>query len=846
MRLRLSTALLVLLPALTAAQTRPVTTVGTDSAVIAFSARYRAGGLHRFLLGDTYRDLWGTPIRVPVLDLRKFAGGLTPLKLSGGNQTTSLRFTAADGSEYVFRMVDKDRVTVPDGFKGTIVETLQRDQVSANHPAAAVVTAALLDATRVLHVHPVFAIMPDDTLLGKFREDFKGRIGMIEAYPTKPDEGRGFEGANQVLDSEELLKKIDSFPGLRIDARGFLQARLMDMFLNDWDRHPGQWKWARFDTSSVSTWAPIPRDRDKSFISHGGITRAAALVSPIVLTFKPTTPSVRAMTWNGLDYDRRILGGLEKPVWDSIAADLKRRLSDRVIDAAVRAMPKEIQDTAPALAAVLKARRDEIPDVANRYYAYLAPYQDIHATDAADQATITRRDDGSVEVAIRSGAGEPYFRRRFRPEETTEIRLYLHGGDDNAIVTGSAERSIPVRVIGGNGTNRLLDSSSVGGKPAPTRLYDVGTVSGVGYGPDSAWNRRPWIQRGGEQVKPPRDHGGRFAPGFGVTSERDLGLIFRLGASKDVYAFRATPYGLRWALSGEYATEYHGWRVGALVDRRMESSPLHFSVGARMSEIEVINFHGLGNDSPDDPDRFYEVRQRQWRVHPSLGLVLGGRGDLSLGPVIQYTSSEESPGRFVSETRPDGFGGFGQAGLRFTLTHDGRERSRDSRQGFLLNLSGSWYPAIWDVQEQFGVLAGAASTYFTIPVPAEPRLVLRAGARKVFGDVFPFQEAAFIGGRAAVRNLDPQRYAGDAALNGSAELQVSLARFAFILPLNVGVYGFADAGRVYVDGASPGGWHTAKGVGLWLGILSSATSIRVELGALRHVRTLRVLTGAVF
>ena len=41
---------------------------------------YAAGTLHRMLLGAQYRELWITPIEVPVLDLEHFAGGLTPMK----------------------------------------------------------------------------------------------------------------------------------------------------------------------------------------------------------------------------------------------------------------------------------------------------------------------------------------------------------------------------------------------------------------------------------------------------------------------------------------------------------------------------------------------------------------------------------------------------------------------------------------------------------------------------------------------------------------------------------------------------------------------------------------------
>ena len=60
-----------------------------DSVTIVPGAHYKAGGLHRSLFGDNYRDLWTTPIRLPVLDLRSFAGGLRPDKKGGASCTAA-------------------------------------------------------------------------------------------------------------------------------------------------------------------------------------------------------------------------------------------------------------------------------------------------------------------------------------------------------------------------------------------------------------------------------------------------------------------------------------------------------------------------------------------------------------------------------------------------------------------------------------------------------------------------------------------------------------------------------------------------------------------------------------
>src|SRR5438045_8597552 len=78
-----------------------------ESVTVAAGARYKAGAFHRWFTGDTYRDLWTIPIRVPVLDWQTYVGGLHPTKEGGGMQTKSLRLETANGAEYVFRLADK-------------------------------------------------------------------------------------------------------------------------------------------------------------------------------------------------------------------------------------------------------------------------------------------------------------------------------------------------------------------------------------------------------------------------------------------------------------------------------------------------------------------------------------------------------------------------------------------------------------------------------------------------------------------------------------------------------------------------------------------------------------------
>jgi hypothetical protein len=790
-----------------------------ESVTVAAGERYQAGTLHRWFSGGTYRDLWAMPIRVPVLDWQTYLGGLHPTKEGGGMQTKSLRLENAGGSEYVFRLTDKLATGAPGPLKHTPVDRFFQDEVSAQHPAAAEISAPILDATGVLHPTATLVVMPDDPMLGKFRADFAGRLGMIEEYPNVPKESRGFAGATKIIDSEELLRLMNADAKAHIDARAFLTARLTDILINDNDRHSGQWKWARLESGPKTQWQPIARDRDHALVSYDGVLlKIAALVRSSLVSLD-NVPNVGGLT-QPREFDARLLDGLEKPVWDSIALSIQSRVTNAVIDSALAAMPIEYAASASKLKTVLVKRRNALPAAADEYYRMLAARVELHATDSSDRATITRTSDGVVEVRLESG-GEPFFARRFDARETSEILIYLHGGDDTAVVTGTVRKSIPLRIIGGNGTNILIDSSTVAGKSNVARLYDSGTVYGVTYGLDTLFDRRPWEKKDGVLAPPRPDAGTAFAPFVGLSAHRGLGLTPLVGVTHYSFGFRRRPYENMVRLEGEYAAKFRGGRLRLEADHRLESSPIHFDAIARVSDFEVVNFNGFGNVSVDSggSNPYFVVHQRQWLVHPAIALAIGSRTDVSLGPVIQHSVTDAARSPYLAASRPYGFGVFSQAGMQLGAQYEWRaapDSEEHTHHRLLIEGHGTYYPAAMDVRTPFEVAVVSIGTSITVPVPTHPLLVVRSGGKKLYG-TFPFYDAAAIGGEGTTRYLDQQRYIGDASVYATSELRIPLVDFTFVMPLRVGIVGVAEAARVYVGGQSPGGWHSTTGEGIWFG-----------------------------
>jgi hypothetical protein len=811
-------ALALMFPSIvTAQQAGPFPPVVPESVTLAAGKRYEAGAMHSWFSGSTYRDLWTTPIRVPVLDLQTYAGGLHPIKEGGGMQTKSLRFETEDGSEYAFRLTDKIVTSGPKELQHTAAQQFLQDEVSAYHPAAAQIAAPIVEAAGVLHQTPVFMVMPDDSALGKFRKEFAGRLGIMVNFPKLPKHGLGLGGATKIIDSPELLKLLNADAREHVDARAFLMARLTDFLINDPDRHPGQWKWARLESGGKDQWEPIALDRDQAFTGYDGVALwFARLAAPTLVTFGDR-PAVAGLTFSR-GFDARLLAGLERPVWDSVALDLQSRVTDAVILAAGRAMPPEYQASAPELEAVLTARRQAIPKAANEYYRMLAERVDVHGTDGPDRAVIRRVGDGLVDVSLESG-GKLFFSRRFDARDTHEIVVYLHGGDDTAVVTGHVQHSILVRVIGGNGTNALMDSSTVAGDTHPTRLYDSGTVEGVSYGPDTTFDRVPWEKADGVLAPPTANKGGGFAPFVGLSDPRRLGVVLRVGVARYGYGFDDRPYSYLVKLEGAYSYTFSGERIGITADKRLESSPLHFTAFARMSNLEMINFNGYGNAAVDSGpvNTYFAVHQTQMMVRPAIALAIGSHADISLGPVVQHSATDSTQSPFLLATHPYGSGSFSEAGMQLGAQFESRDTNTNeehTHHQVLVDFKGLYVPALMDVRSAFEEAAVNIGTSITLPLPTHPIVLFRTGAKKLYGQ-FPFFEAATIGGDGTLRYMDTERYAGDASLFGTSELRIPLAHFTFLVPLRAGVLGIAEAGRVYVNGSSPGGWHPITGGGFW-------------------------------
>jgi len=431
--------------------------------------QYNAHGrLYEALVGQHQRRSWAAPVTVPVMRLATaYPGGLRPGKVGGGFNSTSLSLLAANSRAYVLRTVDKDPVrATPRLLRGTFLVNALRDNVSATQPYAALVVPLLSAALAVPYCSPrLFYVRADDPA---FKSDslrhFRGQLALLEekfSGPTAPVPGLG---RVPVLGSKEAFAAVFANPSLRFGQTALLRARLLDAFMGDWDRHPGQWNWAEVvgENPADKTLVPLPKDRDMVFyrLDDGAL---GWLAGHVLLrhwtTFRATYAPATNLFSSGRYLDARGLNGLSRAQFQAVAKAMQQRLSDTLLARAVLRLPPAVWALeGPRSTAALRARRDALPALADAFYLRLARRVTVGGTDAPERFVVQRFAD-STRVTVyagSSGIAPMMYRRTFYPAETRTIQLEGLGGNDVFEVSGAPGISRPaVRGFGGNGADTM-------------------------------------------------------------------------------------------------------------------------------------------------------------------------------------------------------------------------------------------------------------------------------------------------------------------------------------------------------------------------------------------------------
>lgn len=807
-----------------------------DSITIVPSDKYGAGAFKKFLLGEHYRDVWNTPVKVKVFDIDKEKGGLNIVKRGGGMQTLSLRMEAADGKQYNLRSVDKyAEKTVPKLLQKTFAARLVQDNISAANPYGAIVTARMAKKVGVYHTNPELVYVADDPRFGIYQEDVAGKLFLFEERPDDDwREADYFGNSKKIKSTPSALNDRLEDNEVVIDQVFVLKNRLFDMWLNDWDRHDDQWRWAQVEVDGEKVYRPIPRDRDQAFYRNEGVfpwiaKRSWALWK--LQGFYDIDPDVRGLCFNARFFDRTFLTELTKQQWQQMAEQLQKLITDEDIEQAVHVLPKAVYDQiGEKMIEVLKLRRERIPEMAMEYYHVLAKEVDVLGSEKDEYFKVERMVDGTTRVRVFNIKGDhpekdPFYDRTFFVDETDEIRLYGISDTDRYEIVGDGNKGILIRIIAGEDKDQITDESFVKGDSKKTLIYDEEEAEGgLIFGSETRF------------MKPITKHHHDYSrkdfkyditmPAFFFGLNDEDGLFVGGGASTKIHSFRKNPYQSKHNLTANFAGKTGAFNIRHESEFMQLLRNWDFTLNSHMyGPNYTSNFFGYGNDSEigdyadEDLRSYYNVRRQEFTVLPAFRIRFSDVS-IKLGTFFTTTKIVDHDDRLIEAFDMNGLEESvlkrkTYTGFSTNIEYDNRNHGLFPTSGMYFKGEANWYLGLNAASEDFTKATSDFRVYISRKVNPRTVLAFRVGGGLSNGE-HDFIFANSLGGKTNLRGYPATRFYGDATVFQNTDLRIKLANVhSYYFSGQLGLVGFHDIGRVWSDGETSDTWHNGYGGGMW-------------------------------
>ncbi|WP_353197150.1 BamA/TamA family outer membrane protein [Parapedobacter defluvii] len=781
-------------------------TTGKDSIRIQANAQYDSvGAFHRKWFGENYRKEWAAQTKLPVLRLSELHGGLRPLKKGGGMQTVSLRLEDPTGKQWVLRSVNKQAESLlPEALHHTLAHEVLDDANSAQHPYSALIFPPLAEAADIPHTNPVIGVVAPDTLLGHYNESFANTLCLLEEREPEGDSDN----------TVKMLRRVNNDNDDIYKAKTFLRARMLDLLVNDWDRHGDQWRWRDTNKGKKGEdrdYLGVPRDRDQALRKMEGII--PSMVSkpyalPLIQGFSAEYKRPNYVIRKSDFLNAHPKNQFTREEWQEEVQQFVTAMTDSVLEAGLERLPAEIYALRhEELLNTLKARRDALSQVMDDYYTFINRIVDIKLSNKHEKVMVEDAPNGALKVTVRkiNKAGEvkgKLMEKVYDAALTKELRIYLASGDDSVQVVAKAS-PIKIRIIGGVGQKHYDIHSETG----PVKVYDRGDES---FAVSSTGLRVLNRTDSGHTAFVPVNLYNVWAPLFQAGYNADDGVFLGAGFKyTHQQGFRTEPFNYTQQLGVAAALATGAVRVHYKGHWKQVIGKADAVVEATAHIPHMQNYFGLGNGSVYDRDdqrmRYYRTRFETYRLDPALQWELNHTTTLRIGPSLQWYRFKASrnenrlimqPGAIHTYDSLSFAANKGHAGIVAGIEKDNRNsRLRPSKGGYF-RAGVAAYEGVTEFAKSY-MQANAEMAVYTGFAQDAVVLANRIGGGITWGHP-AFYQSQFLGGQGNLRGFRQYRFAGDHSFFNNLELRARAAYIGnYILPGELGLIGFYDIGKVW-------------------------------------------------
>ncbi|MFK7749881.1 MAG: metallophosphoesterase [Kordia sp.] len=804
----------------------------------------KKSSFYKFLWGERYRELYSTPVTAPTVDLDTLYGGLKPVRKGGGNQSKSLRLEDKNGTQYVMRALRKQALRylqavlfkdqyIKGQFDDTITEDLLLDVFSGAHPYAPFAVGTLADAAQVYHTNPILYYVPKQNALGQYNDEFGGELYMIEEHTSEGHSSKASFGyQDELLSTDDLMKQLHKDEDLVIDEASYIRARLFDMLIGDWDRHQDQWRWIEFKENGKKVYRPMPRDRDQAFskMSDGFLLGTAVKIIPtarLLRKYEEDLEDVKGINVEPYPLDMELIQQSKKEIWDAEVKRIQEGVTDEVIEKAFLSFPPEVRgESLEEIKKYLKGRRENLQAISDRYYKLVNKLAVIKGTNKDDWFDVERMPNGQTKVTayrIKGGKKKDIFHERiYAKTETKEIWIYALDDDDVFHVFGKGNNLIKIRLIGGqnNDTYDIKNGKKLTFYDYRSKKNTIVTNKGTKVLTDNyetnVYDYKK-LKNGTTQILPT------------IGSNPDDG--FKLGFSTTItdFGFERNPFTSRHTIRGAYYFATNGFDVGYtgefgnVVGRWNLLLDVNFN-----SPNYAVNFFGFGNNTPNpeaeendglEVDLDYNrVKIRTIRFTPSL--IWRGQLGGSFQAGLSYESNEiqRTAGRFLEQSFPANSSVFDKQdfyGVNAKYHFQNINNAAFPTMGMEVSLETGYKNNV-STSKGFAYVIPAFSIDHQLVASGQLVLATKLRGHINFGDEFEFYQGANLGANTGLRGYRNERFTGKSAFVQSTDIRLNLRKIKTgLMPLDIGLFGGFDYGRVWVENDPSKKWNTSLGGGIW-------------------------------
>jgi len=791
-------------------------------------------------MGQTYRKEWGTEIEVPVFLLEENKGGLTPIRQGGGFQTKSLLLRNDKDQRWILRTIDKDvSKKIPSWFRGTFVENIVQDGISANHPYASFVIPKLADAAGIYHTTPKMVWLPKQKALGDYNIDFSDRLYLFEEIAEgNIEKHSNFGNPNKIFSTEEILTRIRKEHDLVIDEKQVLKSRLFDILIGDWDRGDDQWRWGEYidDETGNNIYRVIPKNRDQAFFKNDGFLNYIAsrpYFNPSLRKYDSEIDVLSGLIYSARYFDRSFISELDKEDFISVAEELQRNLTDQVIEDAFKDWPKVIYDlSAEEIINKLKQRRADLPIYAKAFNEFLSKQITVMGTNDRNIFDITTLPDNQLDVKVYLGKKERkdlIWSRVISGDDCEDLVIFGLKKDDTFNISGDDISTIKIKLVGGSGEDKVNNDA------ADIKIIVYDRKDGMeisGYEVKSELQNRRGINRY-DRRDWELDRTIHF-PLLNYYRDEGIGISYNIWWKR--HGFRKSPYKSNHTLTVSFFTSnssllgrYNGHWVSVFgpdwdIKLRAEFTGPIFTQFYYGLGNEYIDYEKLFSDEPDaSTTQFYIVKGSRVYLNPHLICNLGNNRRVSLDPAIEFLNIKDQPADFSDN--------------RFIYLDEANLTDFDFENKLYLGLGANYtsnrvnskiiptrgYKFYVGANYRFSLSSSefrniTVESYLKAYIPFTPtqRLVFATniGGAYTIGN-YEFFHANYLATRSRLRGFRRNRFGGDGILYMASDLRYKILKGDDGIRTGVGIFGAFDLGRTFLDGEDFNNWHTSVGGGIF-------------------------------